>query len=61
MPVTVLRCVLFSANDLSGPSEKEIAAQLEAEQQVREVIASLEESSDFLFFAEGFMSSDKNI
>lgn len=57
-------CVLFSANDLSGPSDEEIAAQFKAEQdaqQAREVIASLEESSDFLFFAEDFMSFDENI
>ena len=57
-------CVLFSANDLSGPSEDEIAAQSKAEQdaqQAREVIATLEESSDFLFFAEDFKSFDENI
>lgn len=57
-------CVLFSANDLSGPSEDEIAAQIKAEQdaqQAREVIATLEESSDFLFFAEDFKSFDENI
>ena len=56
--------MLFSANDLSGPSDEEIAAQFKAEQdaqQAREVIASLEESSDFLFFAEDFISFDENI
>lgn len=58
-------CVLFSANDLSAQAQAELeaqnAAQLEEEHRVHEIMESLEETSDFLFFAEDFMPGSSNM